>query len=155
MRNGEYIRALGRMSFEPPESGSGEQDIQTNGNSLSTENNSPRQSSSSHPRWSALRSELAIAQNDVLVTVGVCLRDAGPRTKAGKTGLLMKENEVGLIVGALDLTAAYLSGWSLISIRSRIQVIYPPTFWTTLGRDPHNHRHCGYMSMQRLKTLPG
>ena len=126
MRNGEYIRALGRMSFEPPESGSLEQDNQTIENSISTENNSPtRQSGSSHPRWSELQSELAAAQNDVLVTVGVCLRETGPRTKGEKTGLLMKENEVGLIVGALDLTAAYLGGWSLISIRSRRQVIYP------------------------------
>lgn len=130
MRNGEYIRALGRMSFEPPESGSAEQDNQTIENSISTENNSPtRQSSNSHLRWSGLHSEHAAAQNDVLVTVGVCLRETGPRgTKEEKTVLLMKENEVGLIVGALDLTAAYLGGWSLISIRSRIQVIFPRTF---------------------------
>lgn len=126
MRNGEYIRALGRMSFEPPESGSAEQDSQTIENYIITENNSPtRQSSTSHPRWSELQAELASAQNDVLVTVGVCLRDT-PRIKDDKTGLLMRENEAGLIVGALDLTAAYLGGWSLISIRSRIQVILPP-----------------------------
>ena len=117
------------MSFEPPESGSAEQDNQTIENYIVTENNSPtRQSSTSHPRWSELQAELAAAQNDVLVTVGVCLRDT-PRVKDDKTGLLMRENEAGLIVGALDLTAAYLGGWSLISIRSRIQVILPlPTF---------------------------
>jgi len=128
MRNGAYIRALGRMSFEPstflqppPEPDTSDQNNENN------ENNSPTGSSSNpHPPWTELQSELASAQNDVLVTVGLCLRE-NPRPKEEKTtGLLMKENEVGLIVGALDLTAAYLGGWSLINMRSRIQVCSHP-----------------------------
>lgn len=130
MRNGAYIRALGRMSFEPsifsqppPEPDAAEQDNESAPNS---ENSSPSGSSSNpHPPWTELQSELASAQNDVLVTVGLCLRETHPRPKEEKTGLLMKENEVGLIVGALDLTAAYLGGWSLINMRSRIQVCLP------------------------------
>ncbi|KAF8422889.1 hypothetical protein EV426DRAFT_150887 [Tirmania nivea] len=125
MRNGAYIRALGRMSFEPstfsqpsPEPEVAEQD---NESAPNNENRSPSGSSSNpHLPWTELQSELASAQNDVLVTVGLCLR---ARPKEEKTGLLMKENEVGLIVGALDLTAAYLGGWSLINLRSRIQTL--------------------------------
>lgn len=87
-------------------------------------------SSQGHPSWTESQVELAAAQNDVLVTVGLCLRENHPRQKKGETtGLLMKENEVGLLVGALDLTAGYLGGWSLISVRSRVQVrcFLPPT----------------------------
>jgi len=131
MRNGAYIRALGRMSFEPstlsqppPEPDAAEQD---NDSAPNNENSSPSGSSSNpHPPWTELQSELASAQNDVLVTVGLCLRETHPRPKEEKVGLFMKENEVGLIVGALDLTAAYLGGWSLVNLRSRIQVCSPP-----------------------------
>ena len=133
MRNGAYIRALGRMSFEPssvsqppPETDATEQD---NDSAPNNENSSPSGSSSNphpHPPWTEFQSELASAQNDVLVTVSFYLRETHPRPKEETVGLFMKENEVGLIVGALDLTAAYLGGWSLVNLRSRIQVCSPP-----------------------------
>lgn len=134
MRNGAYIRALGRMPFEPSQPAPpphsepevADQDIETTETAPNDENSSPTGSSSNpQPPWTEMQSELASAQNDVLVTVGLCLRESHPRPKEEKMGLLMKENEVGLIVGALDLTAAYLGGWSIISMRSRIQVTTP------------------------------
>ncbi|KAF8443608.1 hypothetical protein BGX38DRAFT_1143808 [Terfezia claveryi] len=114
MRNGAYIRALGRMPFEPSTFSQhrAEPDAeQDNESAPNNENSSP--TNRPHPPWTGLQSELASAQNDVLVTVGLCLRETHPRPKEEKVGLFMKENEVGLIVGALDLTAAYLGGWSL------------------------------------------
>lgn len=34
----------------------------------------------------------------------------------------MQENEVGLLVGAVDLTITYLASWPLVGIRNRLQV---------------------------------
>ncbi|KAL7267304.1 hypothetical protein RUND412_010120, partial [Rhizina undulata] len=105
MRNGSYIRALGRQSFEPsrPPSSSTDALVQSSTSEESQE----------------MQRRLIKAQNDVLATVGVCLRDT--KHHLDKSAEVTQENKVGLIVGAVDLTITYMSGWPLIGIRNRIQ----------------------------------
>ena len=103
MRSGSYIQALGRQSFEPS------QPALSN-----TFNLIPSQQSQERQR------QLIKAQNDVLATVGVCLRDT--KQSFEKSESLMAENEVGLLVGAVDLTVTYLASWPLVGIRNRLQV---------------------------------
>ncbi|KAI5779521.1 hypothetical protein EDC01DRAFT_670502 [Geopyxis carbonaria] len=98
MRSGQYIRALGRQSFEP-----------------SSPSAQPPASSQSQSR----QRSLIAAQNDVLATVGVCLRETKHSLEASES--LMAENEAGLVVGALDLTTTYLASWPLVGIRNRLQ----------------------------------
>ncbi|KAH8149645.1 uncharacterized protein LAJ45_06276 [Morchella importuna] len=106
MRNGSYIRALGRQSFEPSQ-GPSVPDIE-----------SPDHGSSTSEQSQEMQRRLIKAQNDVLATVGVCLRD----TKGQETSeAIMQENEVGLLVGAVDLTITYLASWPLVGIRNRLQ----------------------------------
>ncbi|KAH0608182.1 uncharacterized protein H6S33_002234 [Morchella sextelata] len=107
MRNGSYIRALGRQSFEPSQ-----------GPSV-PDSESPDHGSSTSEQSQEMQRRLIKAQNDVLATVGVCLRD----TKGQETSeAIMQENEVGLLVGAVDLTITYLASWPLVGIRNRLQV---------------------------------
>ncbi|KAA8901858.1 hypothetical protein FN846DRAFT_104242 [Sphaerosporella brunnea] len=96
MRSGTYIAALGRQSFEP---------------------SAPAPSSSQQAN--ERQRELIKAQNDVLATVGVCLRDG--RRDGDKAADLMVENEVGLAVGAVDSTVTYLASWPLVGVRNRLQ----------------------------------
>jgi len=102
MRSGSYIQALGRQSFEPSQPAL-----------PNTFNPLPSQQSQERQR------QLIKAQNDVLATVGVCLRDT--KQSLEKTESLMAENEVGLLVGAVDLTVTYLASWPLVGIRNRLQ----------------------------------
>lgn len=67
-----------------------------------------------------MQRRLIKAQNDVLATVGVCLRDT--KQSLDTSEAIMQENEVGLLVGAVDLTVTYLASWPLVGIRSRLQV---------------------------------
>jgi hypothetical protein len=97
MRSGTYISALGRQSFEPSAP-------------------APTSSQQANER----QRELIKAQNDVLATVGVCLRDG--RRDVDKNTDLMAENQAGLIVGAVDITMTYLASWPLVGIRNRLQV---------------------------------
>lgn len=114
---------------------------QDNDSAPINENSSP--TNRPHPPWTGLQSELASAQNDVLVTVGLFLRETHPRPKEEKVGLFMKENEVGLIVKALDLTAAYLGGWSLVNLRSRLQTlrVYEHVRFKDVARMAIFHQH--------------
>jgi hypothetical protein len=47
----------------------------------------------------------------------------------------MAENEVGLLVGAVDLTVTYLASWPLIRIRNRLQVRHGKP-WVTVTAVP-------------------
>lgn len=107
MRNGSYIRALGRQSFEPSQG------------PPNSDNELPDNGSSTSEQSQENQRRLIKAQNDVLATVGVCLRD----TKClDLSEAIMQENEVGLLVGAVDLTVTYLTSWPLVGIRNRLQV---------------------------------
>lgn len=108
MRNGSYIRALGRQSFEPSQGPS------------NSESDSPNHSSSTSEQSQEMQRRLIKAQNDVLATVGVCLRDTKQSQDISEA--IMQENEVGLLVGAVDMTVTYLASWPLIGIRNRLQV---------------------------------
>lgn len=108
MRNGSYIRALGRQSFEPSQGPS------------NSENDSPDHGSSTSEQSQEMQRRLIKAQNDVLATVGVCLRDT--KQSLDQSEAIMQENEVGLLVGAVDLTVTYLASWPLVGIRNRLQV---------------------------------
>ncbi|KAF8247599.1 hypothetical protein K440DRAFT_628487 [Wilcoxina mikolae CBS 423.85] len=103
MRSGSYIQALGRQSFEPSQpTASDDHDL-----SLPSEQSHERQR------------QLIKAQNDVLATVGVCLRDTKQDLEHAEN--VMAENETGLFLGAVDLTVTYLASWPLIGIRNRLQ----------------------------------
>jgi len=67
-----------------------------------------------------MQRRLIKAQNDVLATVGVCRRDTKQNQVLSEA--IVQENEVGLLVGAVDLTITYLTTWPLIGIRNRLQV---------------------------------
>ncbi|KAF8475747.1 hypothetical protein BDZ91DRAFT_710238 [Kalaharituber pfeilii] len=158
MRNGAYIRALGRMSFEPnprpppqPETATEQQSSSDQAeNAPNSENNATtpgqRTPATSRQRtpWADSQADLTAAQNDVLATIGFYLRMNNPKPKEqDATNRLMKENEVGLVVGALDLTAAYLGGWSLLSVRSRVQtfIIYEHARFIDIAKMAFIHRH--------------
>jgi hypothetical protein len=104
MRNGSYIRALGRHSFEPSQPAS---DADTSGSSTCEQSQE-------------MQRRLIKAQNDVLATIGVCLRDTKHSHDLSES--IKQENEVGLLVGAVDLTVTYLASWPLVGIRNRLQV---------------------------------
>lgn len=132
MRSGTYIQALGRQSFEPSQprpaaappppldDGEGGRDDAATAAAAAAAADAPP-SEQSHERQRVL----VKAQNDVLATVGVCLRDT-------KTDLAQQaesvhiENRAGLLLSAVDLTATYLATWPLIGIRNRLQVPLPP-----------------------------
>ncbi|RPA91966.1 hypothetical protein L873DRAFT_1780128 [Choiromyces venosus 120613-1] len=103
MRNGSYIRALGRQSFEPSQPTS---DTDSAGSSTCEQSQE-------------MQRRLIKAQNDVLATVGVCRRDTKQNQVLSEA--IIQENEVGLLVGAVDLTITYLATWPLIGIRNRLQ----------------------------------
>jgi hypothetical protein len=75
--------------------------------------------------------EMVRAQNDVLATVGVCYGIAAgdkgstlnrAKSERDKLESVMRENEVGLFIGAADLGVLFLGNWWLDGIRHRIQV---------------------------------
>ena len=127
MRSGTYIQALGRQSFEPsqprpaaappppppPDDRDGIRD-----DTAVTADAPPSEQSRERQR------ELVKAQNDVLATVGVCLRDT--KTDLAQAESEIVENRAGLLLGAVDLTATYLASWPLIGIRNRLQVVPRP-----------------------------
>ena len=146
MRNGSYIRALGRMSFEPsptqpdqaaslqetglgdasnPDVPGGVEDSQSPG----AEQSSPATQSAQSTIQSAareLQSNLIRAQNDVLATVGVCLAESHQRPNEEIMNQVIRENVVGTYVRILEMIAGYLAGWPLIGIRNRAQVTIAP-----------------------------
>lgn len=108
MRSGQYIQALGRRSFEPSQPAT----------SADPEHPLPSEQSQERQR------QLVKAQNDVLATVGVCLRET-------KTSLVNRENrrlenDVGILVSALDMVAAYVVSWPLVGIRNQLQAFRTP-----------------------------
>ncbi|RPA85637.1 hypothetical protein BJ508DRAFT_412016 [Ascobolus immersus RN42] len=127
MRNGILIRGLGRRSFEPiatdtntPPSQSSQQltpvppapaSITSNGDTITPDVNPFSVPPTQH--------QLNTAQNEVLRKVSDLLK--------GKSGKVMDheelvwENEVGLIVSAVDMAVNYLIFWPLVAIRNRIQ----------------------------------
>jgi len=105
MRSGNYIQALGRQSFQPSQPASA---------------SSPRDEMLPSEQANERQRELIKAQNDVLATVGVCLRDNKQHYE--ETESRKAEDWAGLYVGVLDLTVTYLASWPLIGIRNRLQV---------------------------------
>ncbi|KAG0131252.1 hypothetical protein HOY82DRAFT_339339 [Tuber indicum] len=103
MRNGSYIRALGRQSFEPSQPAS---DADSAGSSTCEQSQE-------------MQRRLIKAQNDVLATVGVCRRDTKQNQVLSEA--IVEENEIGLLVGAIDLTITYLTTWPLVGVRNRLQ----------------------------------
>ena len=135
--------AQGRSAYEPPEP---EDDIESlrrleaaQARSLAQSSTGPEQyvqqfDPSGRPINPASRiavRDMIRAQNDVLATVGVCYgiaagdkASAHNRAKSERDRLesVMRENEVGLFIGAADLGVLFLANWWLDGIRHRIQV---------------------------------
>ncbi|KAI9781391.1 MAG: hypothetical protein M1839_005985 [Geoglossum umbratile] len=144
----QYIArlALGRSAYEPPEPEDDAESLRRLEAALARSSGSPEPSSASpeqyvqqfdssgrpinHASRTAVR-EMVRAQNDVLATVGVCYGiatgdkgSAHNRAKSERDRLesVMRENEVGLFIGAADLGVLFLANWWLDGIRHRIQV---------------------------------
>lgn len=105
MRSGSYIQALGRQCFQPS------QPIAADDSDYSQSSNQSNER----------QRQLIKAQNDVLATVGVCLRETKKEQEQSES--TTAENKAGLFLGAVDLTITYLAGWPLIGIRNRLQVV--------------------------------
>ncbi|CCX33589.1 Similar to hypothetical protein AOL_s00076g151 [Arthrobotrys oligospora ATCC 24927]; acc. no. EGX50387 [Pyronema omphalodes CBS 100304] len=103
MRSGSYIQALGRQCFQPS------QPIAADDSDYSQSSNQSNER----------QRQLIKAQNDVLATVGVCLRETKKEQEQSES--TTAENKAGLFLGAVDLTITYLAGWPLIGIRNRLQ----------------------------------
>ena len=103
MRSGSYIQALGRQSFEPSQP------------AAPLASGAPRPSELSH----TLQRQLMKAQNDVLATVGVCLRES--KQSADVTDSLYAEQLAGVALSVLGLTATYVATWPLVGLRNRLQ----------------------------------
>ncbi|KAH0556484.1 hypothetical protein GP486_005617 [Trichoglossum hirsutum] len=140
----QYIArlALGRSAYEPLEPEESAESLRRLEAALSRSSASPSASgehyvqqfdSSGRPINPASRiaaREMVRAQNDVLATVGVCYGIAADRgsalsrSKSERDNLesVMRENEVGLFIGAADLGVLFLGNWWLDGIRHRVQV---------------------------------
>ncbi|KAK6529787.1 hypothetical protein TWF281_008946 [Arthrobotrys megalospora] len=71
-----------------------------------------------------LQRSLRKAQNDVLNTIGLQLhKGTGRREKsrAERTALQEKEDDMGLLLGGIDLACMYFFTWPLIGIRNELQ----------------------------------
>jgi hypothetical protein len=127
MRNGILIRGLGRRSFEPipgtdPNNTPSQSQQQTPipPESTSTNINASTPSSEDNPfSHPPTAHQLNTAQNEVLRKVSDLLK--GKSGKVLDHEELVWENEVGLIVSAVDMAVNYLIFWPLVAIRNRIQ----------------------------------
>ncbi|KAJ6263425.1 Cell division control protein [Drechslerella dactyloides] len=72
----------------------------------------------------SLQRSLRKAQNDVLNTIGLQLHKGGSRrekTRAERSALQEKEDDMGLLLGGIDLACTYFFSWPLIGIRNELQ----------------------------------
>ncbi|KAI9766517.1 MAG: hypothetical protein M1840_006474 [Geoglossum simile] len=134
---------MGRSAYEPPEPEDDPESLRHLEAALARSSELPSAGpeqyvqqfdSSGHPINPASRTavrDMIRAQNDVLATVGVCYgiaagdkASAHNRTKSerGRLESVMRENEVGLFIGAADLGVLFLANWWLDGIRHRVQV---------------------------------
>jgi hypothetical protein len=123
MRNGIVIRGLGRRCFEPlptdPNNTPSQQSQQqtpipqdpTSIDTIPSESLPFSTPPSAH--------QLNTAQNEVLRKVSDLLK--GKSGKVLDHDELVWENEVGLIVSAVDMAVNYLIFWPLVALRNRIQ----------------------------------
>ncbi|KAK6334741.1 hypothetical protein TWF718_010189 [Orbilia javanica] len=71
-----------------------------------------------------LQRSLRKAQNDVLNTIGMQLHKGSGRrekSRAERTALQEKEDDMGLLLGGIDLACMYFFTWPLIGIRNELQ----------------------------------
>ncbi|KAK6529130.1 hypothetical protein TWF694_004344 [Orbilia ellipsospora] len=71
-----------------------------------------------------LQRSLRKAQNDVLNTIGLQLHKGGSRrekSRAERSALQEKEDDMGLLLGGIDLACMYFFTWPLIGIRNELQ----------------------------------
>lgn len=137
MRSGQYIHALGRRSFEPSQP------------ATSDDAELPLPSEQSQER----QRQLVKAQNDVLATVGVCLRETKSSLENRESRRL--ENDVGILISALDMVAAYVVSWPLVGVRNRLQVspMSKDLRWGGEGRYDGERRHELMLGTRRLGQL--
>ena len=137
--------AQGRSAYEPPEPEDDAESLRRLEAALARTSGSPEPppaspeqyvqqfDSSGRPINPASRTavrEMIRAQNDVLATVGVCYGIAAgdkashsrEKPERDHLELVMRENEVGLFIGAADLGVLFLANWWLDGIRHRVQV---------------------------------
>ncbi|KAF3915801.1 hypothetical protein ABW21_db0203128 [Orbilia brochopaga] len=72
----------------------------------------------------SLQRSLRKAQNDVLNTIGLQLHQGGNRrekTRAERSALQEKEDDMGLLLGGIDLACTYFFTWPLIGLRNELQ----------------------------------
>ncbi|KAF3937588.1 hypothetical protein ABW19_dt0200466 [Dactylella cylindrospora] len=71
-----------------------------------------------------LQRSLRKAQNDVLTTIGLQLQKGGTgreKSRAERNALQEQENDMGLLLGGIDLAAMYFFTWPLIGVRNELQ----------------------------------
>ncbi|EPS43089.1 hypothetical protein H072_2891 [Dactylellina haptotyla CBS 200.50] len=71
-----------------------------------------------------LQRSLRKAQNDVLNTIGMQLHKGGSKreqSRAERSALQEKEDDMGLLLGGIDLACMYFFTWPLIGIRNELQ----------------------------------
>ncbi|KAF3904051.1 hypothetical protein ABW20_dc0100601 [Dactylellina cionopaga] len=142
-----YLITLGRQCYEPQHQNAPNPTTQTQApapsSSQATEGNStnpaaPAAASSSptgvvstSPRPVSraqvsidLQRSLRKAQNDVLNTIGLQLHKGGSRRenlRAERSALQEKEDDMGLLLGGIDLACMYFFTWPLIGVRNELQ----------------------------------
>lgn len=128
MRNNILIRGLGRRSFEPVQNDTNAPGSQPSQNSPPesqnrdcSDTNTPQPFTAEPISFDAPPSahQLNTAQNEVLRKVSELLKGSGGKVLDHEE--LVWENEVGLIVSAVDMAVNYLIFWPLVAIRNRIQ----------------------------------
>lgn len=73
--------------------------------------------------------QLRRAKNDILSTVGVVVNKEDERlsiinrkAEKQKVDMIIRENEYGLAIAAMDLGLMFATLWGVISLRARIEV---------------------------------
>ncbi|TGZ85102.1 hypothetical protein EX30DRAFT_361015 [Ascodesmis nigricans] len=145
MRSSQYIHALGRRSFEPSQP------------ATSTDASQPTPAELAQER----QRDLVKAQNDVLATVGVCLR--ATKNSIDNQESERWENDVGVLISAWDTVFAYVVSWPVFGVRNRLQVFRSPPelsyaralklAWSTNSIRQHFAGLPAHITYQALKLL--
>ncbi|KAK6334084.1 hypothetical protein TWF696_002586 [Orbilia brochopaga] len=140
-----YLLALGRQCYEPQNHNQSQSRVHASDSttqppaSTSTQTQEPSDANPAEPSTAvvpavptvspdqasiSLQRSLRKAQNDVLNTIGLQLHKGGSRrekTRAERSALQEKEDDMGLLLGGIDLACTYFLTWPLIGLRNELQ----------------------------------